>query len=225
MRFFEPVTLALVLLLVGACASNAPEPALREAPSFDGLIPLSSTVMERVWIRQGFTLSGYHKVILDSARIQFRPVTRRTGDGLLDPATEFPLSVSQREEISRLISEAFGTSLERLTLERVTEPGPGVLRVRGTLLDLAVREADDGRHRYRIDPIGQLTFSVELIDSQTDTVLLRAVDTRAARMPGAPYPSESASGTSPVRQIIDRWADLLVDALNDLTALDQLQGA
>lgn len=225
MRFIELVTLALVTALLGACAANPSEPAGSETLSYDGLALVPDTVMERVWIRPGYTLADYRKVILDSARIQFRPATRTTGEGLKSPATPFPLTDAQKREIGVLIGEAFARSLERLTLDQVTEPGPDVLRVRGTLLDLDVRPSGNARTPYRVDSLGQLTFVVELIDSQTDTVLLRAVDTRSARTPGQSYPSETATARPPVRRIIERWADLLVDALNDLTALDQLQGA
>ncbi len=225
MRVTGPVMLAIVTSLLTSCAAQPSAAPVGTTLSYDGLALVPETVMERVWIRPGYTLSGYRKVILESARIQFRPVTLTTPDGLQNPATGFPLSAEQKLEISGLVGDAFTRSLERLTLDRVTEPGPDVLRVRGTLLDLDVRPTGDPRTPYRVDSLGQLTFAVELIDSQTDTVLLRAVDTRSARIPGQSYPSETATQRPPVRRIIERWADLLVDALNDLTALDQLQGA
>lgn len=225
MRFIGPVTLALVSLLLGACAASPGHKPQEETLSYDGLVLLSGTVTDRVWIRPGYTLSEYRKVILESARIQFRPVTRAAAGGLQSPATEFPLSDAQRQEISRMIGEAFARSLERLTMTRTTEPGADVLRVRGTLLDVAIGSSGKPSAPYQIESVGQLTFVVELIDSQTDTVLLRAVDTRSARVPGQADPSGTAEQRPPVRQVISRWADLLVDALNDLTALDQLQGA
>ncbi|HEY5644348.1 MAG TPA: DUF3313 family protein [Pseudomonadales bacterium] len=225
MRCIGPVTLALASLLLGACATSPSQGPHDETLSYDGLVLLPDTVTDRVWVRPGYTLSEYRKVILDSARIQFRPLTRAAAGGLQSPATEFPLSNAQRQEISGMIGEAFARSLERLTMTRTTEPGPDVLRVRGTLLDVAIGSSGTPTAPYRIESVGQLTFVVELIDSQTDTVLLRAVDTRSARVPGMTYPSDTAGQRPPVRQVISRWADLLVDALNDLTALDQLQGA
>ncbi|MGE0623623.1 MAG: DUF3313 family protein [Pseudomonadales bacterium] len=230
MHFTGTITLALASLLLAACATNepgaaAPDSVGAEPMTYDGLALVPDTLMDRVWIRPGYTLSDYRKVILESARIQFRPATRTTADGLQSPVTQFPLSAAQRQEIGALVGEAFTRSLTRLTLEQVTEAGADVLRVRGTLLDLDVRPTGDARAPYRVDSLGQLTFVVELIDSQTDTVLLRAVDTRSARLPGQTYPSETATQRPPVRRVIERWADLLVDALNDLTTLDQLHGA
>jgi hypothetical protein len=225
MRVIGLLVTVLASTLLGACATQTSDAADAGPTTYDGLALVPDTVMDRVWVRPGYTLSDYRKVILESARIQFRPVTRTTDDGLKSAATEFPLSAGQRREIGELIGAAFTRSLERLTLDRVTEPGPDVLRVRGTLLDLDVQPTGDARTPYRVDSLGQLTFVVELIDSQTNTVLLRAVDTRSARLPGQSYPAETATERLPVRRVIERWADLLVDALNDLTALDQLHGA
>ncbi len=222
-------TIALLFgvpLLLGACASGTPAVDRGEPLSYDGLTPVTGTLMTRVWIREGFSLEGYHKVILESAGIQFRPVTRPAANGKRTAATEFPLSAGQKAELQRLIREEFEKALERLTLDVVTEPGPDVLRVRGMILDVVSRVPPEGTEaaRYFLDSVGQATFVVELIDSQTSTVLVRALDTRAARVPGAGQRSTAAGNRARVRALIARWANLLVDALNDLTAIDELQG-
>ncbi|MGD8416181.1 MAG: DUF3313 family protein [Pseudomonadales bacterium] len=219
------ITLALILLPLAGCTASGGDATPRTL-SFDGLTPVDGTIMQQVWVREGFSLAGYRKVILDSAAIQFRPVTRKTPAGLASAAVPFPLDAAQRAEISRLITREFDRALNRLTLERVTEPGPDVLRVRGSMLDVAVRAPAGGSEaRYDLEPIGQLTFVVELIDSQTNTVLVRALDTRAPQIPGRDYPSSTASDRKAAAALIGRWADMLVDALNDLTRIDQLQGA
>lgn len=227
MSLTATLTLTLSVLLLSACAAGGQGGAGAPALTFDGLTPLEGTTMQQVWVRKGFSLSGYSKVILESAGIQFRPVTRATGDGLKSAAVPFPLSGDERAEITAVIAREFDRAMDRLALREVNEPGPDVLRVRGSLLDVVVRPAGGtaGARRYEIDSVGQLTFVVELIDSQTSTVLVRAVDTRAARTPGAAYPSSQATDKDGPTWLIGRWADLLVDALNDLTRIDQLQGA
>ena len=212
---------ALAILLLHACATYAPEPV---APlSYDGLTPLDDTLMTRVWVRRGFSLAGYRKVILEGADIQYRPVTVPAADGRLSAVTAFPVTREQQEAFRRLIREEFEKAMERLTLARVEEPGPDVLRVRGTMLDVVSQVQPGGDERLLIDTVGQATFVVELIDSQTGTVLVRALDTRSARTPGT-NPESSGPGDA-TRALIGRWADLLVDALNDLTAIDKLQGS
>ncbi|MEM8767186.1 MAG: DUF3313 family protein [Pseudomonadota bacterium] len=232
------VTLAAVLSL-GACATSQPtasdtatnEPARMDRSgtlSYDGLTPLEDTLMSRVWVRDGFSLSEYRKVILEGAGIRYRPVTRTLASGQESAATEFPISAAQKAELEALITEEFDRALDRLTLPEVTAPGPDVLLVRGFMLDVVSRipPQEASSDRYFIDSVGQATFVVELIDSQTGTVLVRAVDTRSAIAPGdATTSSNAATSQAQVRALIARWADLLVDALNDLTAIDELQGA
>ena len=225
-------------LLLGACAGSEPAnlATTEAAPrmdrgatlSYDGLTPLANTLMSRVWVRDGFSLSEYKKVILEGAGIRYRPVTRTLASGQESAATEFPISAAQKTELETLITEEFDRALDRLILPEVTEPGPDVLRVRGFMLDVVSRipPEEATRERYFIDSVGQATFVVELVDSQTGTVLVRAVDTRSAIAPGdAANPSNAATSQAQVRALVARWADLLVDALNDLTAIDELQGA
>ena len=100
--------------------------------------------------------------------------------------------------------------------------------MRGFMLDVVSRipPEEASAERYFIDSVGQATFVVELIDSQTGTVLVRAVDTRSAIVPGSGAgTSNAATSREQVQALVARWADLLVDALNDLTAIDELEGA
>ncbi len=234
-QFHQPacpraMTAALLvsLALMSSCASTpAAGPDRTAALSYDGLTPLENTVMTQVWVREGFSLAGYGKVILEGAGIRYRPVTEPNSRGQRNAAIEFPVSAAQKAELEALITEEFDRALDRLTLTEVSEPGPDVLLVRGYMLDVVSRvpPANTDSSHYFIDSVGQATFVVELVDSQTSTVLVRALDTRSARTPGYTYRSNAATNRAQVRALIARWAELLVDALNDLTAIDELQGA
>lgn len=219
---------AFTAILVSGCAGT-PEPGVSSGGvlSYDGLTPLEDTMMDRVWVREGYTLSGYRKVILQSAGIRYRPVVEVDSKGRQNAAVEFPVSAAQKADLERLITEEFDQALDRLKLAEVGQPGPDVLLVRGYMLDV-VSEApsnEGSTSQVLIDSVGQATFVVELVDSQTSTVLVRAVDTRSARTPGRSSKPGTASNNAQLRQIIARWAELLVDALNDLTAIEELQGA
>lgn len=203
-----------------ACAPTTPSND-RVVLSYDGLTPIEDTLMTQVWVREGFSLAGFNKVMLIGADIQYRPTTPSADGGL-----EFPLTELQKQDFEALITEEFDKALVRLTLPEVTEPGPDVLLVRGTMLDVVSRVPPAGSRdaNRRLDSVGQATFVVELIDSQSNSVLIRALDTRAAAIPGQTDRSDETASRAAVRHLIARWANMLVDALNDLTAVDKLQG-
>lgn len=215
-RFSTPLLAGLLSLLAGCVAtpSSAPEVVL----SYDGLVPVESTLMSRVWVREGFSLAGYSRVMLVSAGIQYRPRSpdEESRSSPIQPTRE------EREQFESLITQEFDKALDRLTLEEATSPGPDVLLVRGMMLDV-VSTASATSESQQLDSVGQATFMVELIDSESNAVLVRALDTRSAKTPGR-NPTEQLSDTE-VRNLISRWANMLVDALNDLTTIDSLQGA
>lgn len=221
-RFF--VLWATLAALTGCTVQIADE--TREVLSYDGLVPLEDTLMTQVWVREGYSLAGYDKVMLVGADIQYRPIRKQSTDGSSIAIAAFPVTEAKKREFEQLITEEFDKALERLTLEEVSEPGPDVLLVRGTMLDVVSRvppnDASDAAQA--LDSVGQATFVVELIDSESNSVLVRALDTRSAKTPGQAA-SDAAGNRAEVRRLIARWANMLVDALNDLTAIDELQGA
>lgn len=207
---------AIVLLASCAATSTDDRPVTL---SYDGLTPIEDTLMTQVWVREGYSLAQYSKVMLLGAGIQYRP--HRPDH----PEDGFPITEEQKQAFETLITEEFDRALERLTLPQVDAPGPDVLLVRGTMLDVISRVPPSGAGPGRLDSVGQATFVVELIDSESNTVLVRALDTRAAALPGGPRGPDDTANQTAVRNLIGRWADLLVDALNDLASLDTLQGA
>jgi hypothetical protein len=225
-RFLSAVVILAVAVALSGCESQ-PVVEMTEPLSFDGLTPLQGTIMTRVWVREGFSLDGYRKVILEGAGIQYRPVPRQPTTGPGNGASEFPLTRQQKQELELLITQEFDRALDRLELTEVSEPGPDVLRVRGFMLDVVSSLPPDTTDRidYHLDSIGQATFVVELIDSESNSVLVRALDTRAAALPGTTRRAGAAATQAEVRLLVARWADMLVDALNDLTAIDELKGA
>jgi len=210
--------------LTGCAAKVADE--TREVLSYDGLVPLEDTLMTQVWVREGYSLAGYDKVMLVGADIQYRPIRKQSSDADSIALTAFPVTEAKKREFEQLITEEFDRALERLTLEEVSAPGPDVLLVRGMMLDVVSRVPPGSASgaEQALDSVGQATFVVELIDSESNSVLVRALDTRSAKTPGQTT-SDAASNRAEVRRLISRWADMLVDALNDLTAIDELQGA
>lgn len=217
-----------VASLLSACANTGnPRIDTSGTPSFDGLLPVTGTRMNQVWARKDLNLSEYTKFMPVGAGLQFRPVsgggstTRRT-------RTQFPLSPQQQERVAAIVSEEFNRALGNVTsMQRVDAPGPDVLLVRGSIIDIVSRVPPErpGRSEVFLDSVGQATFVVELIDSETSTVLVRAADTRAADTPGgASGRSNRVTNTAEVRRLAANWARQLADALNSITTMPALYG-
>lgn len=103
--------------------------------------------------------------------------------------------------------------------EIVDAPGPDVLHVRGSLVDLELTSVPDdlpvkGRAASLIAS-GHLSFFMELADSESGEVLARAGDQdqeeAAPRIAG----SDAARDWSQTEQAAERWAQMFRDFLDD----------
>ena len=217
------VLLSLSIVMLTGCAANRPPLETTGEFSHDGLVPLQDTSMSRVWVRRGYNVGGYTKVMFGRLEIQYRPVRPGSGSVSWNPADKLPIGPQQRKELEALITSEFDIAMERMTLEQVADAGPDVLVVRGYILDVVsmVPTDPDSGAKYWLDAVGQATFVVELIDSQSNSVLLRALDTRSFELPGTRNP-DLVSDSAEARALMSRWANILVDALNELTAIDNL---
>jgi hypothetical protein len=220
---------AVVLLSaasIGVCANPQLDTSERAEPSFDGLLPLKKTKVRDVWVREGFDLSGYTKLKLGGAVIQYRPVkdapkTTRSAS----TQHEFPLSDSAKETLQEIIFEEFQEALEKLERYEIVESsGPDVLTVRGAFLDVVSRVPPErtGRNDYYLSAVGQATFVLELIDSQSEAVLVRAADVRAMESPGYTFRSNPVTNATEARRLFGRWSQIVVDALNTVISMEEL---
>lgn len=220
------LTPAMILLLNACAATGNPQLDSSGEPSYDGLLPVTGTTMQKVWARPGVDLRDYDKFMAVGAGLQFRPVqTPSNAATRSGSAREFPLTPAQQERIRAVVSEQFSKALESVTvLQRVDEPGPNVLMVRGAIIDIVSRVPPDqpGRSHFYLDSVGHATFVVELIDSETGTVLVRGIDTRSAETPGYKMRANRASNMAEVRKLAAYWARLLADGLNRLATAPSL---
>ena len=114
-------TLALLTSLLVGCASPGIDTSASAEPSFDGLIPLKGTQMSKVWVREGFDLTGYSKAMVVGAGIQYRPVKAVRGTSTRSNATEFPVTDRGKEMLEQIISEEFQKALDGLLLRLLSE--------------------------------------------------------------------------------------------------------
>jgi uncharacterized protein DUF3313 len=184
----------------------------------DGLHRIDGGAIDRAWAKPGIDLGGYTKIMLLPAEMTFREVK---DPGFNHSATDYPIDDAHRAQLRTLLDEAFVTELgksKRFTL--TNEPGPGVLEIRGAVLDIVshVPAQPIGRTAVFMKSLGEATLVVEVRDSVTHEALARAVERRAAERV-MPARSSSVSNVSEIRGAAHRWADLLRRRLDGFAVL------
>ncbi len=223
---FHRRTLCLVVLVGASCTvgctatqTGVEEIAWESDETYDGLRLVSDTRAQRVWIRPDLDLSHYTAIWPHSAGIQYRPVERTAGRPRAGQDA-FPISPQARERIANVMSEVFRDELASLQrFEVVDGPGPHVLDVRGALLDVVsfVPPAPISRGDIFLRTVGALTFVVEIRDSETNTIIARVADRRAAERPGNTMQvSNTVTNGAEVRRVMRRWAIWLREGLDSL---------
>jgi hypothetical protein len=221
-------TLFALAALSAGCTST---PEFQSGPdaevTHDGLTRLDKTVLDVVWARTDIDLSGYSKIMLEGVGVEFRPVdgpySGRAGTSSIrnsSSRTEFQLDEKTRKLVVEEISGAFTEELAQSDkYEIVDATGPDVLLLRAGLLDVISRvpPATVGRSSIYLDSVGEATLVMELYDSTSHAILVRAIDRRAAETsPGMPMESTPATNRAEVRRLGRRWASIIRGGIETL---------
>ncbi len=216
------------LMTMGGCATgNRGAPELGTELTYDGLAKVTNPKVSDAWMRPDFSLAGYTKIMLVGAGIQYRPVkpvSRAAARSAIK--TEFPLTEKQQARLRSIVSEAFKSELaktKRFLL--VDQPGPDVLTIWGGLIDVVsnVPPAATGRDEIYLTSVGQATLVMELRDSESNAVLVRIVDRRAAQFSDSTplaMRSSPVAGWSEVRRLARSWATRLRTSLDEAATWD-----
>ncbi len=222
-----PILLASALLFAGCTAT----PQFQSGPdaelSHDGLTRVDKTIMDVVWARTDIDLSTYSKIRFKAVGVEYRPVkgpySGRAGTGSTQRPMqdEFALNEEQKKQVAEEIGNAFLEELARSDVyELVDESGPDVLTLYVGLLDVVSRVPPDsvGRSIVLLESVGEATLVMELRDSMSDAIYLRAVDRRAAADSYQMTRSTPVSNRAEVRRLGRHWAGLIRDGLEKLIA-------
>lgn len=210
---------AVILALASGCASSPRTVRLSDETSFDGLARVRNPRFGAVWITPELDLSGYRKVRLEGAGIEFRDVANR---GTRRSSGEFPLSESAKQRLSQIMEDAFRSELARSSqFELTEEPGPDVLTIWGGLYDVVsfVPPTTAGRGDVWLRSVGEATLVIELRDSRSNATLVRILDRRAAQQTGSAVAVSTVQTTAEVRQLANRWARLFRQRLDQAPSL------
>ena len=210
---YKYVTLSVFLLL--ASGSFAAPPQVQTGASvemtFDGLTRVDHTRFDDVWIRTGMDLSQYNKVIFEATEIAYLPVKRNT---------TFPLTDAQKTRLAEELNNAFISELGNSNVfQLVTSTGPGVLLLRASLQDVEsnVPPEPAGRYDVYISEVGRAKLVLELYDSETNTILARAIDKQVVNDASKRFiKADSVTTWQEVKQVGKMWASAARNGLETL---------
>jgi len=158
--------------------------------------------VDSAYVKRGVNFSRYKRLLPVPLEIYFY-------EGLGTPAP------SDIDRVRQIFRDAFMTKIGD-DYEIVNKPGPDVLNVRASLVDLELSEVPDdlpikGRAASLV-AAGQLTFFMELADSQNGEVLARAADRE--KSPTAITGPATQRDWARTEVAADRWAQLFREFLD-----------
>ncbi|MCW8846521.1 MAG: DUF3313 domain-containing protein [Gammaproteobacteria bacterium] len=220
---FRTAALLVVAGLTGACASSPP--SIQTGPdaetTFDGLVRVNNTSMNKVWVRPDIDLNSYSKVMPVIAETRYASV-RSTSVSVARKMGQdnFALSDDEKMRFQAAVNEIFLAEFAKSQkFQLVDQPGEDVLLVKVELLDVAssVPPQNLGRETIYVRKIGEAGLLLELYDSQSNQVLARASDKREFKYPGDRMElSISGMNANQVKRGLEAWARLMVAGLDSM---------
>lgn len=211
----------LALALTAGAGCESPPPTIEyqgtgDGPdTADGLYRVRTRLVSAAFLKPGGSFAGYDRVMVDPATVSYRP-----------DAAGRPPSDETMERLKRIFQDVFEQQLERSQVFSVAaEPGPGVLRVSGHIVNLIVTAPPfrGGEVSFVLDS-GEMTLILDVRDSRTGEPLARIADRRLLRPTSAGatggFRSNAVNSWGAVREIFTEWARFLregLEALHDLT--------
>jgi hypothetical protein len=222
-------TLRLAIVAIGAvviagCATTAKMNSDLPATTEDGLKLVPSKRVDALYWRDGATLKPYNSVQLDECTVAFKKDwLRDQNQNRYDLATRVKPEDMDRIKaaLSTRFNEEFTKVLEKGGYKVVNEGGADVLVLRPAIINLDVTAPDvrtAGMTRTYTTSAGEMTLYVELFDSATGAKIGQAIDRQRALDNGRIKYTNSVTNTAEANRILRKWANLLVDALDEAKA-------
>ena len=215
-RVFRRLAGLIIPLLLGTSALAQQPKNLEEAMSYDGLQKITVKGIDMAYALPGATLSGYTKVLIDPVGVRFHKDWKPQVTG-----TRRSLSSDEqqkiRDNVAKIVNDAFVGELKKGGYSVVTEAGPDVLRVQANILNLYITAPDvmtPGRARVYTLTAGEMTLLAELSDSDSGEIFARVIDRYQARSTGSFQISSGVSNAAEARIAATSWAKILRTALD-----------
>ncbi len=193
------------------------------AVSFDGLHEIDNSRADIAWARPDLDFSNYTSILPVSLGIEYTEVANKANTAVTRTQRgPYFIDDKARAEFEALVGEIFMEELQKSVRFAIAdEPGPNTLIVAGGLLDVTSQVPPTkvgSSNRIYLSSIGDATLVLEIRDSETNRILARAIDRRAAEPIGSSFQtSNSVTDTVEIRRLITYWATGLREALDGFT--------
>ena len=209
----------IIILVLGLLASLPASAQEKTAPAIvDGLHLVPDTQLGLVYAEPDADLSVYKQLLLIDAQVAFKKNWQR------DINQDKPYHVTTgdmqkiREEVSALFREIFTSELQSAGFVLVSQQSPDTMIIRPAILDLNVNSPDNprgGTTRNITESAGDMTLYLELRDSITGDVLVKAMDFQFDRSNITPFMMDRTRNERAARQLLTSWAQVLVNGLKE----------
>ncbi|MEX0329973.1 MAG: DUF3313 family protein [Puniceicoccaceae bacterium] len=215
---FLTVTTLMGLLLSSVAFAKKDNPET----TFDGLERVAKSKADLLYVLPAADLSGYNRVIILEPEIAFRKDWQSNQN-----SSRGANRISNRD-MDRMIKEGqkifldeFSKVLEKKGYATAEEPDDDVLLVRPAIVDLDVKAPDPNRtnsmwNRVYTESAGDATLVIELYDSVTKQILVRAVDHKRdiGDSFGFGVPRTQHTNIMDARDAFASWARMLARGLD-----------
>ena len=219
MNFLSRITAAAIMGLAGAVAF-AQAPA---ASADEGLVPVKSRNLDKVWLLPGADFRPYRKVLLAKAEVAFQQRWLRDMNsdrlGLTTRVTEadaLKIVEAARAGFDQVWAEAFKSA----GFEVVSAAGEGVLQVTPSVVNLYVNApaaASVATHTFTVEA-GEATLKVDFRDSRIGTLLGRVADRRETMRSGRAQMTSAVTNRTEFGHLFANWATIAAKGLKELQA-------
>lgn len=219
------VAAACLCVGVGTAAPKQPrvQTGANAEVTADGLVRVQKSVADAAWVKPDFDLTPYTKLMIVSGGVSFKKVKPVSSFEARRGASEFPVSPEAQQMFKDIMKEEFTNELSKLKRYQIVDkPGPDVLMLIGAVIDVVSNVPNDldsaqfaGRGGVYLTSVGDATLIVELRDSQTNEVLGRAADRRAAESPFA-FEVNNVTAWTEVHRLAQAWASLVRKRLEEI---------
>lgn len=193
----------------------------------DGLIEVKSKKVEALYILPGADFRPFGKVMIDPSVVAFQQNWLRNYNSSL-PIGGADRRISSTDAQNILTAaqlnfdQVFAETLTKAGYTLVSAPGPGVLRLSPSVVNLFIVAPDPngpsmGR-TFTVQP-SEGTLILEVRDAQTNTLLATVLDQRETQNGGGAQFSNQQTNIADFRQIVRSWAEISAAGLENLKSV------